>query len=172
MPRSERVFLDDIAMDAIATWGPVATRAGVTLAVRDVEESPIRMDPLLARRLLDILLENAVRYTPVGGSIEASVRRSGDRVALAVSDTGIGIPPDELPRIFERFFRGARSRAMVPEGSGLGLPIAAWIVDQCAGTINVVSGPDGGTVVRVSLPVDAVLPMTAEPLRGDHVTTS
>jgi signal transduction histidine kinase len=172
MPRSERVFLDDIAMDAIATWGPVATRAGVTLAVRDVEESPIRMDPLLARRLLDILLENAVRYTPVGGSIEASVRRSGDRVALAVSDTGIGIPPDELPRIFERFFRGARSRAMVPEGSGLGLPIAAWIVDQCAGTIDVVSGPDGGTVVRVSLPVDAVLPMTAEPLRGDHVTTS
>ena len=82
MLRSERVFLDDVAMDAIAAWGPAATRAGVTLAVRDVEESPIRIDPLLARRLLDTLLENAVRYTPPGGHIAASVRRSGDYVAF------------------------------------------------------------------------------------------
>ena len=130
------------------------------------------MDPLLARRLLDTLLENAVRYTPVGGRIEASVRPSGDRIALSVSDTGIGIPPDELPRIFERFFRGAKSRAMVPEGSGLGLPIAAWIVDQCAGTIDVMSGPNGGTLVRVSLPIDAGVPIAAQPSRGDHVSTS
>ncbi len=160
--RSDRMFLDDVAMDAIMAWGPAATHAGVTLAMSDVEESPIRMDPLLARRLLETLLENAVRYTPRGGRIEASVRPSGDRIVLVVSDTGIGIPSDELPRIFERFFRGARSRAMVPEGSGLGLPIAAWIVQQCAGTIEVVSGPGGGTVVRVSLPIDAVVPMAAQ----------
>ena len=171
MRRSERVFLDDVAMDAIATWSPAAAQAGVTLAVRDVEESPIRVDPLLARRLLDTLLENAVRYTPAGGRIETSVRPSGDRIMLAVSDTGIGIPPDELPRIFERFFRGAKSRAMVPEGSGLGLPIAAWIVAQCAGTIDVVSGPNGGTLVRVSLPIDAVGPMNAVSPRGEHAST-
>ena len=172
MQQLTRVFLDDIAMDAIATWGPAATRAGVTLAVRDVQESPIRVDPLLARRLLDTLLENAVRYTPVGGRVEASVRPSGDRIVLAVSDSGIGIPPHELPRIFERFFRGARSRAMIPEGSGLGLPIAAWIVDQCAGTIDVVSGAGGGTSVRVSLPIDAPVPNIAVSSRGNHVSTS
>ena len=171
MQRLERVFFDDIAMDGIGAWGPTATRAGVTLVLGQVEESPIRVDPLLARRLLDTLLENAVRYTTVGGRIEASVRPSGDRIVLAVSDTGIGIPPDEMPRIFERFFRGARSRAMVPEGSGLGLPIAAWIVDQCAGTIDVVSGPGGGTLVRVSLPIDVALPMIAGSSRGDHVST-
>lgn len=168
----ERVFLDDVAMDAVAAWGPAATRAGITLTLRDPEESPIRAAPLLARRLLDTLLENAVRYTPAGGRIDASVRPSVDRVVLTVSDTGIGIPSAELPLIFERFFRGARSRALAPEGSGLGLPIAGWIVDQCAGTIDVVSGPNGGTTVRVSLPLDVVSPMNAVSSRGDHVSTS
>ena len=126
------------------------------LAVGALEEAPIRVDPLLVRRLLDTLLENAVRYTTAGGRIEASVRVASDRAVLTVSDSGIGISPDELPRIFERFFRGTASRTMVPEGSGLGLPIAAWIVDQCAGTIEVVNGATGGTAVRVSLPIDVV----------------
>jgi two-component system, OmpR family, sensor kinase len=154
MQKSERVFLDDAAMDAIAAWMPAATRAGVSLVVGDVHEAPIRADRLLLRRLLDTVLENAVRYTPAGGRIEVSVRQSGDRTSLAVSDSGIGIPPDELPRIFERFFRGAMPRAIAPEGSGLGLPIAAWIVDQCGGTMDVVSGASGGTSVCVSLPID------------------
>jgi signal transduction histidine kinase len=154
MQRSERVFLDDVAMDAIAAWMPAATRAGVSLVVGDVHEAPIRADRLLVRRLLDTVLENAVRYTPAGGRIEVSVRRSGDRTSLTIADSGIGIPPDELPRIFERFFRGAMPRAIAPEGSGLGLPIAAWIVDQCGGTIDVVSGANGGTSVCVSMPID------------------
>ena len=155
-------------------------RAGVSLVMGDVEESPVRIDPLLARRVLDTLLENAVRYTPSGGRIEASVRPSGDRVVLVVSDTGVGIPPDELPRIFERFFRGATSRAMAPEGSGLGLPIAAWIVDQCGGSIDVASGPAGGTSVRVALPMDATphetpesrMPMTEFSSRGNDDATT
>lgn len=154
MQRAERVFLDDIAMDAVAAWVPAAARTGVTLDMGDMEEAPIRVDPLLARRLVDTLLENAVRYTPAGGRIETNVRRDGDRVMLTVSDTGIGISSDELPRIFERFFRGTSSRGLAPEGSGLGLPIAAWIVDQCAGTIEVVNGPVRGTSAQVSLPVD------------------
>lgn len=154
MQRSERLFLDDVAMDAVAAWMPAATRAGVSLVVGDMNEAPIRADRLLARRLLDTILENAVRYTPAGGHIDVSVRQFGDRTSLTVSDSGIGIPPDELPRIFERFFRGALPRAIAPEGSGLGLPIAAWIVDQCGGTIDVVGGVNGGTSIRVSLPID------------------
>lgn len=156
MQRAERIFLDDIAMDALAAWMPAAARTGVTLDMADMEEAPIRVDPLLARRLVDTLLENAVRYTPAGGRIETSVRRNGDRVLLTVSDTGIGISSDDLPRIFERFFRGASSRGLAPEGSGLGLPIAVWIVDQCAGTIEVGNGPVSGTLAKVSLPVDRI----------------
>ncbi|HEY5061434.1 MAG TPA: ATP-binding protein [Gemmatimonadaceae bacterium] len=154
MQRAERVFLDDIAMDAVAAWLPAAARTGVTLELADMEEAPIRVDPLLARRLVDTLLENAVRYTPAGGRIETSVRRNADRVLLTVSDTGIGIPSDDLPRIFERFFRGTSSRGLAPEGSGLGLPIAAWIVDQCRGTIEVGNGAGSGTSAKVSLPAD------------------
>lgn len=181
MQRKERVFLDDVAMDALAAWNPVAMRTGVTLLMETVEESPVRIDPLLARRLIDTLLENAVRYTRSGGRIEVTVRRSGDRIVLVVSDTGIGIPTDELPRIFERFFRGTRSRAMAPEGSGLGLPIAAWIVDQCGGSIDVASGLAGGTSVRVSVPIDAVSPelpesrirpVTEISSQGNHDTTT
>jgi two-component system sensor histidine kinase BaeS len=106
--------------------------------------------------LVDTLLENAVRYTPAGGRIEAGVRALHDHVELTVADSGIGIPSDELPRIFERFFRGVASRSMVPEGSGLGLPIAAWIVDEFNGTIGVANRPGGGVAVQVSLPAEVV----------------
>jgi two-component system, OmpR family, sensor kinase len=156
MQRVERVFLDDIAMDALTAWRPAASRAGLALDIGEVEEAPIRVDPLLVRRLVDTLLENAVRYTPAGGRIEASIQRDTSQVVLTISDSGIGITPEELPRIFERFFRGMSSRAMVPEGSGLGLPIAAWIVRQCAGTIEVAARAAGGTSARVSIPIDAV----------------
>ena len=154
MQRVERVFLDDVVMDAVSAWRPVAERHGLALDTGDMEEGPVRVDPLLARRLLDTLLENAVRYTPAGGCIEIGVIARGDRVQLTVADTGIGIPADELPRIFERFFRGVGSRSMVPEGSGLGLPIAAWIVDQCKGTIAVANRPTAGVQVQVSLPLE------------------
>jgi signal transduction histidine kinase len=156
MQRVERVFLDDVVMDAVSAWRPVAERRGIVLDTGDMEEGPVRVDPLLARRLVDTLLENAVRYTPAGGRIETGVRAQRDRVQLTVADSGIGIPPEDLPRIFERFFRGTASRAMVPEGSGLGLPIAAWIVDQCGGMIGVANRPGGGVAVQVSLPVEVV----------------
>lgn len=154
MQRPERLFVDDLLMDAVASWGLAATRAGLVLDVGDIEEAPVRVDPLLARRLLDTLIENAVRYTPSGGRIEASVKRHGDRAVLTIADSGIGIAAEELPRVFERFFRGATSRSMVPDGSGLGLPIAAWIVEQCGGTIEITSRPSGGTAARVWLPME------------------
>jgi signal transduction histidine kinase len=154
MQRRERLFVDDILMDAVAAWRPAAARADLVLDVGEIEEAPVRVDPLLARRLLDTLIENAVRYTPPAGRIEASVQREGDRAVLTISDSGIGISADELPRIFERFFRGAASRCMVPEGSGLGLPIAAWIVGQCSGTIEIINRPAGGVAARVSLPME------------------
>jgi two-component system OmpR family sensor kinase len=154
MQRLERVFLDDVVMDALRTWQPAAARGRIALCVGDVHEAPIRVDPLLARRLVDTLFENAVRYTPPGGRVEATVRNDRDRVVLDISDSGIGVSPAELPHVFERFFRGASSRAMAPEGSGLGLPIAAWIVEQCGGAIELAPGALGGTCARVSLPMD------------------
>lgn len=154
MQRLERIFLDDVVMDAVRAWRPAAERGKVVLSVGDIHEAPIFVDPLLARRLVDILFENAVRYTPHGGRVEASVRDDRDQVVLTVSDSGIGMSPDEQSHAFERFFRGTASRAMSPEGSGLGLPIAAWIVDQCGGTIDLSIAAIGGTCARVSLPMN------------------
>jgi signal transduction histidine kinase len=153
MQRLERIFLDDVVMDAVRTW-QAAGAGGVVLGVGDMHEAPIWVDPLLARRLVDILFENAVRYTPAGGRVEAAVRVDSGRVELTVTDSGIGIAAGELPHVFERFFRGASSRTMSPEGSGLGLPIAAWIVGQCGGTIELSNGPLRGACARVSLPMD------------------
>ncbi len=154
MQRLERVFLDDVVMDALKAWRPATEPRGATLGVGEIHEAAIWADPLLARRLVDILVENAVRYTPSGGRVETSVLQENGHAVLTVTDTGIGIPADELPHVFDRFFRGASSRAMSPEGSGLGLPIAAWIVNECGGTIEVSPMPAGGTSVRVCVPID------------------
>ena len=155
MQRSERIFMDDVVMDALHVWRPVAAAGGVGVAIEQMNEAPVSIDPLLARRLVDILFENAVRYTPAGGRVETRVGVEHDRVVLTISDSGIGISPADRPHVFDRFFRGAASRAMSPEGSGLGLPIAAWIVGQCGGGIELSATSLGGTCARVSLAVDS-----------------
>jgi two-component system OmpR family sensor kinase len=155
MQRPERVFMDDVVMDALRVWRPVAATGRVGVAIEQMNEAPVSVDLLLARRLVDILLENAVRYTPAGGRVETRVGVEHDRVVLTISDSGIGISPADRPHVFDRFFRGAASRAMSPEGSGLGLPIAAWIAGQCGGSIELSTTSLGGTCARVSLPLDS-----------------
>ena len=114
------------------------------------------------RQVTTILLDNAVKYTPGGGRITVTVRRVADRVELAVADTGIGIPADDLPHIFERFYRVDASRAA--GGTGLGLAIAHQIAEQHGGTLTVVSSPGHGSTFTLTLPVstadapDALLP--------------
>ena len=151
--RMERGFLDDLALDATTPFRVAAERRGVRLSLADVEETPVEMDPVLLHRLIGILLDNAIRYTPGGGRVEVRVRRFADRAVLEVGDTGIGIPPEEVPHLFERFFRGRRARDMAPEGSGLGLPIARWIAQRHGGELALLTAAGGGTVARLTLPL-------------------
>jgi signal transduction histidine kinase len=102
-------------------------------------------------RLLLNLLDNALKYTPAGGSIGVSVARVGDRARVDVRDTGTGISADALPRIFERFYRVDPARSAV-EGAGLGLSLAKWIVDRHNGRIEVESVPGTGSTFTVWLP--------------------
>ncbi|MDQ3183130.1 MAG: HAMP domain-containing histidine kinase [Actinomycetota bacterium] len=97
-----------------------------------------------------ILLDNAVRYTPEGGNVTVGVREDGDRVALEVSDTGVGIPEDQLPLIFERFHRGDPSRS--DSGAGLGLSIARQIAESHGGQIRAESTPGKGSTFALLLP--------------------
>ena len=111
-------------------------------------------DPDVLRRALLILMDNAAKYTPEGGSIEAGLdTRDGQAVAY-VSDTGIGIASADLPHIFDRFWRADKARSREQGGAGLGLSIAKWIVDMHGGTLAVRSEPGKGSVFEVRLRIE------------------
>ena len=103
------------------------------------------------RQLLLILLDNALKYTPEGGTVTVSTEQHGTSVRLIVRDTGPGIAPADLPRIFERFYRADKARS--GKGSGLGLSIARWIVDAHNGRITASNVPGGGAIFTVTLPL-------------------
>lgn len=149
----EFCFLDDLVTDELHRWHPDAERAGVTIGCSELQESPIFGDQTHLRRLMGILLDNAVRYSHPGGEVDVRVLREGALVTLHVEDNGIGIDAHERTRVAERFFRGARARAHRNDGSGLGLAIAQWIVQRHDGALHVGAARNGqGTHVRVELP--------------------
>ena len=112
-------------------------------------------DAFRLRQLLDNLIGNAVKYTSAGGAVKVSVRRDGDEVELIVADTGIGIPAEDLPRIFEYSYRASTAVDSGIPGTGLGLRVVRDIVDEHAGTISIDSEPGLGTAVTVRIPAEA-----------------
>jgi len=111
-------------------------------------------DQLRLRQLLVNLLTNAIRYTPVGGKINLALKGLDNGVEIAIADTGIGIPVEDIPFIFDRFYRADKARSRQYGGSGLGLSIVKWIVDAHHGTIKVDSVVGEGSVFRVVLPAN------------------
>ncbi len=126
---------------------------GITLANGSSHEM-VHGDPARLRQLFLVLLDNAVRYSNSKGVIEVEVGRSNGKVTVQVSDSGVGIAPDELEGIFERFRRGGNAAEMNEEGLGLGLPLAKAIVEAHKGRIEMKSKEGEGTTVVVTLPAD------------------
>ena len=152
--RRERVEVDRLALGALAAARHLAR--GHRLEVGEIEPADVEGDADKLRQLLLALLDNAIKYTPPAGTVTLGVARSGDgRVTLTVRDTGVGIPADALPRVFERFYRADPARARDPGGTGLGLPIARWIAEQHGGDITLESTPGRGTTAVVHLPLAA-----------------
>ena len=147
----KRVFLDDVLSDAVGAANALAARNGVSLAMESFEEAAIEGDEALIRQLLMIILDNAIKFTPEGGSVTASVTDGPQGALVTVSDTGRGIPPDQIGHVFERFYRGDTARGR-GEGAGLGLSIAKWIADVHKAKLTLNSVPDRGTVVEVRFP--------------------
>ncbi len=129
----------------------MAEGKSVELGVTRFEETPVDADPALIREMLLILLDNAIKFTPAGGKIELSIAMNEGSPTLVVGDTGIGISTDDLPHIFDRFYRGERGRKG-GNGAGLGLSIARWIAKEHKATINVKSEPEHGTMMTVVFP--------------------
>jgi signal transduction histidine kinase len=149
--RRERCFLDDLVLDAVHAAQPLAERRGVQLEVGTLDEAAVVGEPELLRQAALIVLDNALKYTPAGGTVTVTVAAAEGRCALAVRDTGIGIAPEVLPRVFERFYRGAPAEGREP-GAGLGLAIARWITDAHGAQIAIQSEVGRGTEVTLRFP--------------------
>jgi two-component system OmpR family sensor kinase len=141
---------------AVEQAGPAARRRGVALRLEPAT-APIRLrhDPQRIGQVVTNLVGNAIKFTERGGSVNVSVAPGPDGGArIEVTDTGVGIEPSELPRIFERFYRGSRANEARGSGSGLGLAIVRSIVDMHHGTVEVVSRLGVGSTFTVTLPAD------------------
>jgi signal transduction histidine kinase len=147
----ERIFLDDLAIDAAGAARVVARQKNVELTVDEFEEAPVEGDPALIRQLIMIVLDNAVKFTDAGGQVHVRVSMHEGAPTFAVEDTGIGINQEDLPRVFQRFFRGETARSRT-DGAGLGLSIASWIAREHGAEISLTSEPGKGTKVVVRFP--------------------
>ena len=148
----EPLYLDDAAAAAVDTVEALARSKGVTLDVGAFEEAPIMGDPALVRQLLLAVLDNAIKYTPSGGHVRLDVSAQNGAAVVAVTDTGVGIPMEALPLVFERFYRAEPARRQV-EGAGLGLAIARWIAQVHGARIDVASTLGQGTGVTIKFPL-------------------
>ncbi len=146
------VDLGQIATEAARQAEAAAVQRGLAIRVDADDAGSVQGPADALGRLCAILIDNALKYTNAGGIVRIHTAREARGAVLEVVDTGIGVPPEDRERVFDRFYRGAAARERV-DGSGLGLPIARSIVNRHHGTIEFVAGPDGvGSRVRVWLP--------------------
>lgn len=146
--------LAELAHDVAMKFELTAQRASVALTVEHAEEVPLVIgDIALLEHVFDNLLENALRYAPAGGAVTVRLRRMAHRVRVEVHDTGCGIPGSERDRVFERFYRGDKSRSSESGHAGLGLAIVRAIVELHGGRVDFVSAPNEGTTFFFELPI-------------------
>ena len=144
-PRRESFPLAELAQDVVQKLGSVADRAGVSLFAEAPAQLPaVVADIGMIERALTNLVENALRHTPRGGSVRLALSREGEGVGVTVTDTGSGIAPADLPRVFDRFYRGEGVPEQAPGGAGLGLAIARGIVELHGGRLEVENLPREG----------------------------
>jgi two-component system, OmpR family, sensor histidine kinase CiaH len=149
-----QVDLADVVEATVAAFQTVTTDHDLELTHATPDELMVMGDREQLRQVLVILLDNAVRYTPAGGRIHVQARADGKEAVLTVHDTGIGIPEEALPRVFERFYRADDARNRQSGGVGLGLAIARELVTRHSGRISVTSTEGAGSTFTVRLPRD------------------
>ena len=147
------VNVSDLARTAVGQFDPVAEAAGVKLTLEAIKEVPeVLGDADRLAQGLRNLLSNAIRHTPAGGQVVMRVGRTGEQVTIEVADTGAGIAPEDLPHVFDRFYRGDKSRSRRGGGAGLGLAITRQLITAHGGRVEVTSTPGLGTSFVITLP--------------------
>ncbi len=153
-PQRQPVALDEVVRDEVERAAPAAEQAGVHLEF-DVAPVTVIGAPADLGLAVGNLIENAIRYSAPGGTVEVRLRVDGDVAEVTVRDTGIGIPTWALPRVFERFFRVDAARSRATGGTGLGLAIVKHVVERHGGTVDVTSELGVGSTFRMRIPVSS-----------------
>jgi len=159
----EVVAVDALIAPAVEALRPQADAKGLAVPVElPADLPPVDADPGRVGQVLRNLLNNAILHTPAGGTITLSARPDAGTVAVSVRDTGVGIPPEHLPNVFERFYRADRSRARATGGAGLGLAIVKQLVMAHGGSVAVESAVGQGSTFTFTLPVAAIDPAPSD----------
>jgi signal transduction histidine kinase len=146
----EKIDTAALVRDVCELFQPMAEEKGIKLTIQLTEGLYVSGDLRKLQRVLANLLDNALKYTPAGGDVRMSVAAEERQLAITIEDTGTGIPEEEVPHIFERFYRGEKSRSA--QGNGLGLTLARAFITAHGGRIMVTSSPGKGSTFTVVLP--------------------
>jgi heavy metal sensor kinase len=152
---SEPVSLGDLVDAAVEQVHPMAEKHSLGLRVVSGPSVVLQADEDLLLQLLLNLLDNAIKCTPSGGQVTVGWRVNDREIELQVRDTGVGIGPEHLPHIFDRFYRADKARSRAEGGAGLGLSISRWIAEAHGGSISVWSEPGQGTTFTVTIPLNS-----------------
>ncbi len=154
----ERLDLSAFVRDICEDVEILAEPKGITVSTRVDNGVEIMGDRVRLHQAFLNVIENAIKYTPAGGSVNVRLDARGTSADLIVADTGVGIPADQLPRIYDRFYRVDKARSQDVQGTGLGLAIVKWVVESHDGTISVSSEAGKGTTFMLSFPMLTSLP--------------
>jgi heavy metal sensor kinase len=148
----EEFYLNDLIEECVRSARALALNKNLMLDFESSGDTAFLGDEALLRRMVVNLLDNAIKYTPDGGSVSVRLWREDGRINLRVTDSGIGIPAEDAARVFERFYRVDKARSRSEGGSGLGLPIVKWIAEAHHGSVSLENAPERGSSFIVSLP--------------------
>ena len=151
--RYEPVRFDELVKSSFADAQVLAQPKQVRVSLNACDDITVRGDRHRLRQLLLNLTDNAIKYNQPQGNVTMGLSRRNGDAELTISNTGAGIPPEQLPRVFDRFFRGDPAHSNKVEGCGLGLSIAQWIVKAHCGSIQIASQPQSLTTVTIHLPL-------------------
>ena len=150
----DRVSVTSLAGEVVDTLRPLADVKGVSIAVEESRTlGTVVGDPVRLRQVVVNLIDNAIKYTPPGGSVRVGTAEADGVVRLTVADTGEGIPTEHLPRVFDRFYRVDKARSREQGGTGLGLSIVQSIATAHGGVVTLTSSEGVGTTATVTLPL-------------------
>ncbi|MBQ3425343.1 MAG: HAMP domain-containing protein [Clostridia bacterium] len=149
----EELDIGALLQEQVRRLGPLARENGIELECSVRETLLITGDALKLQQVLYNIIDNAIKYTPRGGEVHCSIARSGKKAVIQVSDTGVGIPEEDLPHIFDRFYRVDKARSRETGGTGLGLSIVKQFIVLHGGTIEARSTPGKGSTFTIELPL-------------------